>query len=108
MNPMSIEAYFHSQTAAQSIVTKLKALRVLDVQIDQVELPGNVSGEETTILVEANEQVGGVGPNQPLSSYFDNSESSVANGSDTLLKAIIDESSYEQALRVIREGGGVI
>jgi hypothetical protein len=32
----------------------------------------------------------------------------LADGADTVLKAAVDESLHEQALRVIREGGGVI
>ena len=111
MTQKSMQAYFHSFTEAQSTVNKLKALRVLDVQIDRVDSPGSISGAEatTSTIAVADEQASGLG----LVGRFDSGHMDYSRGEgqdmpDTLLKVVMDESTYEQALRVIREGGGVI
>ncbi|WP_240416940.1 hypothetical protein [Paenibacillus periandrae] len=95
MAEKSMQAYFHSSAEAQSILTKLKALRVKDVQINQVG-SNPVEENSQTAMTSA---VGFEG------------EDTASDGDGrlgTLLTALIDEVSYKQAVRVVRDGGGVI
>jgi hypothetical protein len=102
MAEKSMLAYFHSNAAAQSIVTKLRALRITDVHIDTAGLNGS-SANEADAAANTDEA--------SLSASWLDGMSTASSGSerpDTLLTAVIDEATYEQALRVVREGGGVV
>lgn len=103
MAEKSMQAYFHSAAEAQSIITKLRALRVKDVQINQVgSNPLSNQGTGWDMLQEENADTA-------MMSAVGFETASEGNGRlDTLLTALIDEVSYEQAVRVVRDGGGVI
>lgn len=106
MAEKSMQAYFHSSAEAQSIITKLKALRVKDVQINQVgPNPLSNQGAGWDMLQEENADTA------MMSAVGFEDEDTASDGDgrlDTLLTALIDEVSYEQAVRVVRDGGGVI
>ncbi|MEK3723766.1 hypothetical protein [Paenibacillus sp. FSL H8-0034] len=109
MAEKSMHAYFHSSAEAQSIITKLKALRVKDVQINQVG-SNSLSNQDAgwDMLQEGNADTA-----MTSSVGFEGEDTASDAGGrlDTLLTALtalIDEESYEQAVRVVRDGGGVI
>ncbi|MEK3917490.1 hypothetical protein [Paenibacillus sp. FSL H7-0331] len=105
MAEKSMQAYFHSAAEAQSIITKLKALRVKDIQINQVgSNPLSNQGTGWDMLQEENADTA------MMSAVGFEGEDTASEGGrlDTLLTALIDEVSYEQAVRVVRDGGGVI
>ncbi|SFL33310.1 hypothetical protein SAMN03159341_105128 [Paenibacillus sp. 1_12] len=106
MAEKSMQAYFHSPAEAQSIISKLNALRVRDMQIKQLgsNLVSNEAMEWST-SAEHNADT------EMVNTASFERESTISNGDgrlDTLLTVLIDEMSYEQALRVIRSGGGVV
>ncbi|NHN30954.1 hypothetical protein [Paenibacillus agricola] len=103
MNQLPIQAYFQSQTAAQSVEAKLKALRALDVQIDRVDSLEGIAGADPTLSALSNAYGAAFHSSELTSGPYDEGQ-----GNSSLLKAVINESTYEQALRVIREGGGVV
>lgn len=128
MAERGILAYFHSPQEAQSCVSKLKALRAIDVQVDKIgQYPGHgidetfnplsntdfsglshltlgaaPSSQDARILMAASPDASGMsdGGND---FYTDD-----MTGRDTLLTVVVDEAAYEQAVRVIEEAGGRI
>ncbi|MDF2964411.1 MAG: hypothetical protein K0S39_6146 [Paenibacillus sp.] len=129
MTEKGILAYFRSPAEAESIVPKLKALRAIDVSVDKI---GQFSGDgvsetinpmtgsfpglsyltlgaegtdiDSSIMAAADVDASGLSaPRMPDGSIEDYSGT---DGLDTLLTVVVDERSYEQALRVIREAGG--
>jgi hypothetical protein len=126
MAEKGILAYFHTPEQAEVIASKLKALRAIEVQIDRFSrypgegtdevfnpITGNIislatltqaadiSGRDPGILIAADPSASG---------YSDGAMGNEGGvtGLDILLTAVVDESIYEQALRVIRDGGGEI
>lgn len=131
MAEKSILAYFQSRQQAESCVPKLRALRAADIQIDQFgEYPGH--GVEETFNPLSNSDfpglayltLGGSGMSQDarILTAVDVDASGMADGSrellapdpedmtrrDILLTVVLDEATYDQAMRVIREAGGNI
>ncbi|NOU95481.1 hypothetical protein GC093_19945 [Paenibacillus sp. LMG 31456] len=129
MTEKGILAYFHSPAEAESILPKLKALRVIDVSVDKIgqfagggvsesinPLTGNFPGLsyltlgaegmdiDSSILAAANADASGL--SAPRASDGSIEDYGGINGLDTLLTVVVDEQSYDQALRVIRDAGG--
>ncbi|CAG7634624.1 hypothetical protein ACFQI7_06155 [Paenibacillus allorhizosphaerae] len=128
MAERGILAYFHSPQEAEGCVSKLKALRAIDVQIDKIgQYPGHgidetynplsnsdfaglahltlgaaPSSQDARILMAANPDASGMSDGGH-DFYTDD-----MTRRDTLLTVVVDEATFDQALRVIEEAGGRI
>ena len=126
MAEKNILAYFHSPDQAEGIASKLRALRAIDVQVDRFSrypggpsmgtddimnpITGNIaslatltqgapiSGHGDGILIAAD----------PSASGMSHGGEGIVTGRNILLTAVVEEATYEQALRVIEEGGGMV
>lgn len=121
MGEKNILAYFRSPDEAEAMASRLKSLRVADMSIDRfsrypgegVEGPvspvtGNVvslagltmdtsiSTRDTGVLMSAD----------PSASGMSHGGQGGPTGRNILLTVVIDESQYEQAMRLIEEAGG--
>jgi hypothetical protein len=130
MAERSIMAYFPSPVEADRLISKLKALRVADVQVDRVGqfrgdgvsetfnpltggFPGlsfltmnaETPGINEGILAATDVDASGLSAPRSESGYIEFGGSDQMN---TLLTVVVEEHSYEQALRIVREGGGKI
>lgn len=129
MAERAILAYFNSPDQAHSIVPKLKALRGTGISVDRVgrdetsgvgmsvnsldnDFPGlayltlgSVSPPDTNerILLAADADASGL---SDQGAGFAAGSEQDASRLDTLLTVSVDESAYEQAVRVIQEAGG--
>ncbi|MGO4269236.1 hypothetical protein AB4Z22_05210 [Paenibacillus sp. TAF58] len=123
MAEKSILAYFHSPEQAEGVASKLKALRAIEVQVDQfgkyagsgyqsvfnpyagdfgslgrLTQAADVSTPDEGILIAAD----------PAASGLSDGGGGGVTGIDTVLTVIIDDSVYEQAVRVIQSAGGTM
>jgi hypothetical protein len=102
MADKNILAYFQSVEQAQAISSKLKALRAIHVQVENFShYPASnphLSSIDEGILFAAD----------PSSNGINDDVDEGPSGTNILLTASVDESIYEQALRVIEEGGGKV
>lgn len=121
MAERSILAYFHSPEEAEGVASKLRALRALDVSVDRFgkypgdgvdhimnpitsDFPGlgyltqsaDFNSRDAAVLAAADVDASGMA----------GGAESGPTGRDVVLAAVVDESVYEQALRVIHDGGG--
>ncbi|OXM86125.1 hypothetical protein [Paenibacillus rigui] len=124
MGEKNILAYFHSPAEAESIVPKLRALRVAEVSVDRIgELHGAEVGQSVnpvtgsfpglaylTLGSDNPAPIGGVmaAASVDASGLSNGGEYDEENRLDTIMTVIVDEHYEEQALRVIREAGGKI
>ncbi|CAG7639508.1 hypothetical protein PAESOLCIP111_04043 [Paenibacillus solanacearum] len=128
MAERGILAYFHSPQEAQGCISKLQALRAIDVQIDKVgQYPGQgndetfnplsnsdfdglshltlgaaPSSQDARILMAASPDASGMSDGGH-DFYTDD-----MTRRDTLLTVVVNEAAYDQAVRVIEEAGGRI
>jgi hypothetical protein len=123
MAEKNILAYFHSPEQAEAIASKLNALRAIAVQVDRFSrypgegmnnimnpLTGNITSLATlTQGAEISSRDEGIliAADPSASGMSDGGDGGVT-GRDILLTAVVDESVYEQALRVIEQGGGMV
>lgn len=123
MAEKNILAYFHSPEQAEGIASKLNALRAITVQVDRFSrypgegmnnimnpLTGNIASLATlTQGAEISSRDEGIliAADPSASGMSDGGDGGVT-GRDILLTAVVDESVYEQALRVIEQGGGMV
>jgi hypothetical protein len=123
MAEKNILAYFHAPEQAEAIATKLKALRAAAVQVDRFSphagdgvdhIMNPITGDITSLATltqgaDISSRDEGIlfAADTTSSGLSDGGESGVT-GRDILLTAVVDESIYEQALRVINEGGGMV
>jgi hypothetical protein len=123
MAEKNILAYFHSPEQAEGIASKLNALRAITVQVDRFSrypgegmnnimnpLTGNIASLVTlTQGAEISSRDEGIliAADPSASGMSDGGDGGVT-GRDILLTAVVDESVYEQALRVIEQGGGMV
>lgn len=124
MAEKNILAYFKSPEEAEEVVSKLKAMRAVDVQIDRISrfpgepveetfnpLTGNVSGlgALTSDADVSNKDVGVlIAADVTASGMSDGRQEDVVTGRDILLTAVVEEDIHQQALKVIEESGGLI
>ncbi|TDF96755.1 hypothetical protein [Paenibacillus piri] len=131
MAEKGILAYFRSPAEAESIVPKLKALRAVDVAVDKIgqfsgdgatesmnPLTGGFPGlsfltlgaegidQDTAVLAAADPDASGLSSPRAVDGSIENYGG--IEGRDTLLTVVIDERSYELALRVIQDAGGKV
>ncbi|GAA3403619.1 hypothetical protein ACFFNY_03510 [Paenibacillus hodogayensis] len=123
MTEKNVLAYFHSYEEAQGAAAKLKALRIEDMRVDAIgRFPGEGSDHiENPIQAD----FGGLGnltlggdfsdPNAAILAAADASASGMSTGGEDdtmgrnyLLTAVMDESVHHQAMRVVRECGGLL
>jgi len=129
MTEKGILAYFRSPAEAESIVPKLKALRVVDVSVDKIgqfrgdgvtqsinPLTGKFPGLsyltlgadgidiDSAILAAAEPDASGLAAPRSEDGFIENYGG--VEGLDTLLTVVVDEQSHDQVLRVIRDAGG--
>ncbi|MFE5319952.1 hypothetical protein ACFQ88_14700 [Paenibacillus sp. NPDC056579] len=128
MAEKSILALFPSQEQAQRIVPKLQALRVADVSVDHLHningtgvsesmnpLVGRFPGLSFLTLGKEGQgidegiltapSVDASGMSAPMSEVFTGAYEGT-DRMDTLMTVVVDERCYDQALRVINDGGG--
>jgi hypothetical protein len=123
MAEKNILAYFHSPEQAEGIASKLNALRAVAVQIDRFSrypgegmnnmmnpLTGNITSLATLTQgadISSRDEGILIAADPSASGLSDGGDGGVT-GRDILLTAVVDESVYEQALRVIEQGGGMV
>lgn len=123
MTEKNILAYFHSLEEAKGAAAKLKALRIDEMRVDEVgRFPGEGSDHIENPL---NADFDGLGsltlggdfpdPSASILAAADVSASGMSSGGEDdtmgrnyLLTAVMDESVHHQALRVVRECGGLL
>ncbi|MEK3723022.1 hypothetical protein [Paenibacillus sp. FSL H8-0034] len=128
MAEKSIMAYFHSPDDANRLLPKLKALGTIDVQVARIgqfqgdgvsetfnpltggfpglsflTLNNESPGIDEGILAAADVDASGLSAPRSEDGYYDHN--GVGN-MDILLTVVIEEQAYEQAQRIVREGGG--
>ncbi len=123
MAEKNILAYFNSPEQAEGIATKLKSLRAIDVQVDRFSkypgestdevmnpITGNVASLATLTQGAAisSREAGILIAADPAASGLSDGGEGQVTGKNILLTAVVDESVYEQALRVIQDGGGMV
>ncbi|WP_248926737.1 hypothetical protein [Paenibacillus hamazuiensis] len=122
MAEKNLLAYFHTPEQASGVAAKLKSLRAIDVSVDRFgKYPGEGIEETQNPLTGNIPSLGWL----TLGGDFDRDSGILAaadvsasgmsdggqggpTGLDIVLSAVVDESIYEQARRVIEEGGGQI
>jgi hypothetical protein len=126
MAEKGILASFNDPAKAEAIASKLKALRSVDVQIDRIsrypeetinDTPYTPTGRINSLATLTQDaaissiDAGILVSADPAASGLSDGVSGPGGGvtgKDILLTAVVDESIYEQALRVIQDGGGEI
>ncbi|MCY9658454.1 hypothetical protein P5G65_32475 [Paenibacillus chondroitinus] len=91
MAEKAILAYFHSPEQAEGAAAKLKALRAAEVQVDRF-----------------NNEIGRGFESAMADSMMSVDGDMKSVGLDIILTAVIDDSVYDQACRVIESAGGSI
>jgi hypothetical protein len=91
MAEKAILAYFHSPEQAEGVASKLKALRAIDVQVDRFtnDIGSGLDGSMADSMISQDHEVDNV-------------------GLDIILAAVIDDQTYDQAIRVIESAGGTV
>ncbi|BFT73408.1 hypothetical protein [Paenibacillus sp. P36] len=91
MAEKAILAYFHSPEQAEGAAAKLKALRAAEVQVDRF-----------------NNEIGRGFESAMADGMLSVDGDMKSVGLDIILAAVIDDSVYDQACRVIESAGGSI
>lgn len=91
MGERGILAYFHSPEQAEGVASKLKALRAVDVQVDRFtnDIGSGLESAMADSLISQDHEVDAV-------------------GLDIILAAVVDDATYDQAVRVIETAGGMM
>lgn len=123
MTEKNILAYFHSYEEAKGAEAKLKALRIDEMRVDHV---GRFPGEGSDHIENpVNSDFDGLGnltlggdfadPGASVLAAADVSASGMSSGGEDdtmgrnyLLTAVVDENVHHQAMRVVRNCGGLI
>lgn len=123
MSEKSIIAFFQTPEQAERVETKLKSLRAADTEIKRVSrYQGEGVGETINPLTGDFPGLGYLslgadfnGPSARVLGAADVSASGMSDGGqggptghDVMLTAVMDESVYEQAMKVVREAGAIV
>ncbi|UJF35055.1 hypothetical protein [Paenibacillus hexagrammi] len=123
MAEKNIIAYFRSEEQATAVQTKLRALRAIDVSVDEFgRYPGyglqsvyNPYGGDFGSLGRLTQAADISTPDQGILVAADPAASGMSDGGgggvtgfNFVLAAVVDESVYEQSLRVIEGAGGML
>lgn len=123
MKEKNILAYFRTREEAEHVSAKLEALRAIDISIDQFsKYPGDGVDQITNPITGGFPSLGSL----TLGADYTNRSAAIATAADVdasgmsdggqdesvdhnfLLTAVMDESTHHQALRLIREQGGIV
>ncbi|GIP39585.1 hypothetical protein J31TS4_28650 [Paenibacillus sp. J31TS4] len=122
MSERAILAYFHTPEQAEAVAAKLKAMRAIDLQIDRISrYPGEavdepvnpITGNITSLAgltmdADISERSAGIlMAADPSASGMSDGGQGGPTGRDILLTAVMDESTFHQALKLIRDSGGM-
>lgn len=126
MNERNILAYFHSPEQAEGVASKLKALRISDMRIDRISpyptqsdmgvdrqmnpIAGDFPGLGALTLNTGfgTRDAAILGAASPVAYSMSGGDTDLITGRDILLTAVVNESVYEQAMRVIEQSGGMV
>lgn len=119
MSERYILAYFKSPEEAEGVSRKLKALRVIELSIDRFSRYGGTSFSSGVNAVTGNiarmDSMTAASSHTGILAAADTSASGMSHGGDggptgrdILLTVIVNSESYDQALRLIEEAGGMI
>lgn len=123
MEEKNILAYFRTRDEAEHVSEKLKALRALDISIDQFsKYPGDGVDRISNPITGGFPSLGSL----TLGADYTNKSAAIATAADVdasgmsdggqdesadhnfLLTAIMDESVHRQALQLIKDNGGIV
>jgi hypothetical protein len=122
MSERNILAYFKSPDEANKVAEKIKNLGVMDVQIDRFSkyplgsadqlmnpLTSDIPSQATLILgADAGRDTGILASIDVSASGMSDGGQTPITGRDILLATIVDESIFDQARQLIREGDGLV
>ncbi|AIQ37343.1 hypothetical protein R50345_23535 [Paenibacillus sp. FSL R5-0345] len=119
MSERSILAYFKSPEEAEGVARKLRALRAIEISIDRFSRYGGTSFSSGVNPVTGNvarmDSLTAERAHTGILAAADTSASGMSHGGDggptgrdILLTVILHSESYDQALRLIEEAGGMI
>jgi hypothetical protein len=119
----NILAYFKSPEDAEAVSAKLKALKVVDMQIDRISrypgdpvdetmnpLTGNITGLGGLVMDgdETSASAGILMAADPSASGMSDGGQDGPTGRDIVLTAVVEEDIHEKVLRLIAEYGGMV
>ncbi|BFH61406.1 hypothetical protein [Paenibacillus azoreducens] len=122
MAEKNILAYFKSPEEAESVSKKLQALRVVDMSIDRFSMypdtdpygAPNLSGSMGSLSsVTYGNTLGGdstnvlAATNVTASGMSDGGQGG-PTGRDILLTVVVEEESFDKAMRIIEDAGGMV
>ena len=122
MAEKNILAYFKSPEEANKVAEKIKNLGVMDVKIDRFSkyplgsadqltnpLTGDTPSQATlTLGANAGRDTGILASTDVSASGMSDGGQDPITGRDILLATIVDESIFDQARQLIREGDGLV
>ncbi|AOZ91742.1 hypothetical protein [Paenibacillus crassostreae] len=122
MAEKNILAYFKTPEEAEKISRKLQSLQVVDMSIDRFSAyPGGELNQPMNLLSGdmslagltqnasiTNPSAGVLAAASPAASGMSDGGEDGISGFDILLTVVIEESSFDQAMRVIQEAGGLV
>lgn len=117
----NILAYFKTPEEAESIASKLNALRAIDISIDRIsEYPGEGVERSMNPITGDIQSLGDL----TLNADFSNKSAAILaaadvdasgmsdggqggpSGRDVLLTAVVEEQVFDKALKLVKDGGG--
>jgi hypothetical protein len=119
----TVLAYFKSPEDAEAVSAKLKALKVVDMQIDRISrYPGDPVDETMNPLIgnftglgglvmdgdETSSSAGILMAVDPSASGMSDGGQGGPTGRDILLTAIVEEEIHEKVLRLVADHGGMV
>lgn len=123
MTEKNILAYFKTPEEAEGIASKLKALKAIDISIDRIsEYPGEGVQQKTNPITGDIESLGDL----TLNADFSNKSAAILaaadvdasgmsdggqggpSGRDVLLTAVMEEQVFDKALKLVKDGGGML
>jgi hypothetical protein len=119
----NVLAYFKSPEDAEAVSAKLKALKVVDMQIDRISrypgdpvdetmnpLTGNITGLGGLVMDgdETSASAGILMAADPSASGMSDGGQGGPTGRDILLTAVVEEEIHEKVLRIVAEYDGMV
>ncbi|OAB33984.1 hypothetical protein [Paenibacillus glacialis] len=93
MGERNILAYFKSPEEADRVSRKLESLRVVDMSINRFNAFQGGELNDTMHAITSDMSDGGHG---------------ATSGFDILLSVVIENNSFDQAMRIVEEAGGIV
>lgn len=123
MSEKSILAYFKSPEEAEGVSKKLQSLRIVDMSMDRFSrypdtsmysTAGPLSGGLTTLSTATyassfnGETSAILAASDPSASGMSDGGQGGPTGRDILLTVVVDEESFDKAMRILEEAGGIV